>query len=139
MLLATDALQHAACKRILIVRGEGGRELLAETLKQRGARVEYAEVYRRRIASASLNELLPPAQRDTINIIIVTSNEILSTLVDMAKGDYRTWLLRTPLAVIGMRTAALARELGFTYPPIMAKAASDAALMEAIEQWGGQR
>lgn len=46
-LLAHPALEDVAGKRVRIVRGDGGRELLAETLTQRGATVDYVAVYRR--------------------------------------------------------------------------------------------
>ena len=46
-LLALPELANVAGKRVIIFRGAGGRELLGEALAARGARVEYAECYRR--------------------------------------------------------------------------------------------
>lgn len=46
-LLAEHALRDVAGKSVTIVRGESGRELIAETLRTRGAEVHYLSVYRR--------------------------------------------------------------------------------------------
>ncbi len=55
-LLAADELADMTGRRVLIVRGRGGRELLAETLRNRGAAVDYAEVYERRLPAADSDE-----------------------------------------------------------------------------------
>jgi uroporphyrinogen-III synthase len=49
--LALDCLRDLTEKRVLIMRGESGRELLAETLRDRGASVDYIALYRRHCAS----------------------------------------------------------------------------------------
>lgn len=45
--LSLSCLADLRERRILVLRGEGGRALLGETLAQRGARVDYLELYRR--------------------------------------------------------------------------------------------
>lgn len=55
-LLAADELADMQGRRVLIVRGRGGRELLADTLRERGAGVDYAEVYERRLPEAQAGE-----------------------------------------------------------------------------------
>lgn len=134
-LLATEALQNVAGKRIVIFRGEGGRELLAETLAQRGARVEYAEVYRRVQPRADVTGLMKLWARGEIDVVVVTSNESLQNLFDMVGPLGRQWLRETPLVVISERTAELAHSLGFRRPPSIASQASDTGLVEAIARW----
>ena len=46
-LLTVPEIINVAGKKILIVRGVGGRDVLAETLKTRGAHVSFAECYQR--------------------------------------------------------------------------------------------
>src|SRR5690606_17336275 len=60
-LLALPELQHIDGMKALIVRGSGGRELIAETLRGRGASVDYAELYLRAVPTydaAALRELV---------------------------------------------------------------------------------
>ncbi len=125
-LLAHPALQGVKDTRILIVRGDGGREMLAQTLRRRGAQVDYLEVYRR-----TLPEPVPPWPQP-IDIITLTSSEGLKNLYRMAGAEHRQQLLSLPLVVVSQRTAALARELGFRQAVTVADNASDQALLEAV-------
>jgi uroporphyrinogen-III synthase len=135
-LLAMAELQQVRGKRILIVRGAGGRELLAEALLQRGAQVEYAEVYRRVRPGG---DLAPLQNHGQIDLITATSNESLQNLYDMSTAPQRDWLLTLPLVVIGQRGAELAQRLGFHHPAIIADEASDAGLLQAMLDWRRQQ
>ncbi len=133
-LLATAALNAVAGKNIIIFRGSGGRELLAETLRRRGARVDYAEVYRRVKPGEDFAERLP--QAGEIDIVVVTSQDSLRNLVEMAGAAGRgKWLAQRQLAVISPRVAQLAAELGFTRPALVAAQATDEALLQAMTTW----
>ena len=135
-LLALPEMQNVTGLRVLIVRGQGGRELLAEQLTQRGASVTYAEVYKRICPKTDL-ATLPP--QGPIDLISATSNETLQNLYDMANDDEtRRWLLRTPLVVISPRTAELAQQLGFKHLALIADDASDQGLLNAMQQWRTQ-
>ena len=135
-LLALEALNNVAGKRIVIFRGEGGRELLASTLKQRGAVVEYAECYQR-IKSTITPEDLQKLWSDPspVNVITVTSNEGLQNLYDLVGDRYRQKLLDTPMVVVSERAVQLARQLGFRSPIMVASTASDDAMLEALVNW----
>ena len=131
-LLRLDALQATAVSghRVLIVRGEGGRELLREELGRRGANVGYAEVYSRRSPdAAALDEVWRGARPD---IIVTTSNQGLENLVEITGGGLQDALFATPLVVTSPRARLLAAELGFRGPVAAAPAADDAAVLEAL-------
>lgn len=136
-LLALPPLQQVAGQAILIVRGAGGRELLAATLRQRGARVDYAEVYRRLRPRRPEPQTLAAWRAGGVNIITVTSNEGLQNLYEMVGVAARDWLLDMPLLVVSERSAALARELGFRQPPLVAASASEPSIVETLARWAG--
>ena len=111
-LLALNELTTVGGKSIVIFRGEGGRELLGDTLAARGATIEYAECYRRVRPSGDSQQLLKAWSRGEIHAIIVTSSEALRNLFELVGTLGRHWLRRTPLFVPHERIAAVARELG---------------------------
>lgn len=134
-LLALPALQAVAGKRVVILRGDGGRELLGETLKARGAVVEYAECYRRVRPAADVGGLLKRWARGEIDVVTLTSVEALRNLYDMLGKLGAQWLIKTPAVVASERIAAACSELGFKHPPVVAERASDEALVEALKAW----
>lgn len=111
-LLALPEMQQVSGKRIIIFRGEGGRELLGDTLVARGARVDYAECYRRGIPNADSADLLHAWARGEVHAVSVTSTESLRNLFEMVGKLGRQWLKKTPVFVPHERIAAAARELG---------------------------
>jgi uroporphyrinogen-III synthase len=130
-LLAEPALQEVDGRRILIVRGAGGRETLARTLAERGARVEHAVVYRRQ-PPANAGPLNAALQAGEIDLILITSSEALDNLVRLTAPALRETLLGLPLLVTHPRQAERARALGFGHDPILAREGSDAAIIDAI-------
>lgn len=133
-LLALAALADMHGRRVVILRGNGGRETLYETLTARGAAVDYVEVYRRarpEADPAQIATLLAPGQLDAIT---VTSNETLQNLYDMAGPAGQPLLREIPLVVASPRQAALAARLGFRQGAVIAGHASDEALIAGIVQ-----
>ena len=134
-LLALPAMQNVSGKRIVIFRGEGGRELLADTLRQRGAEVEYADVYRRTRPQPDLERLRRDWARHGMDFICVTSGEGLRNLFEMVGPLVQTWLRQTQLVVVNERLTDIARELGIGPAPIVATDAGDEAMVDAIKSW----
>jgi uroporphyrinogen-III synthase len=138
-LLALSALQEVRDKKIIIFRGVGGREHLAETLRKRGALVQYAECYQRRKPSHDAQLLVQRWAQHALDIIIITSVEGLNNLIGMVGSDARQELLNTPLVVVSKRMAEGARQLGFKAAIICAAKAGDQQLLDALIQWAQQR
>ena len=136
-LLALPELQQVAGNRIVIFRGEGGRELLGDTLKARGADIEYAECYRRTRPRADVTPLLHRWARGEIDIVSLTSVDGLHNLFDMLGPAGQQRLARTPVIVVGTRMAEVCRELGFKTEPWVAAQASDEAILDVIKTWRG--
>ncbi len=138
-LLALPELAAVTGWRILVVRGEGGRDLLARTLSARGARVEYAEVYRRVLPKVDPGPLLARWRQGGVQVAVVTSNEGLRNLFDLLGEAGQQWMTRTPLVAVSPRTVELAGELGYTERPVLAREASDEAIVEALLRWQQDR
>jgi uroporphyrinogen-III synthase len=132
-LLALDELQDMAGRRVIIFRGNGGREHLHDTLVGRGATVEYAEVYRRAcpvVDDELMGALLRPG---VLYGITITSNESLQNLLAMAGTRWQPWLREIPLVVVSGRQAKLAEKLGFRHAAVVAENASDEAIVAALQ------
>jgi uroporphyrinogen-III synthase len=133
-LLALPALQDMRGKQVVILRGNGGRDTLSETLIARGAQVKYVEVYRRTCPRDSDGRLLQLLRDNALDAITVTSNETLQNLFDMAGPQGQSLLRDIPLVVASRRQAALAAQLGFTQGAVLAGHASDEAMAAGVEQ-----
>lgn len=138
-LLALPAMQEVRGRRILILRGDGGRELLAATLRERGAEVTYAECYRRQLPAAPDPATLARLVAGTIDVAVVTSSEGLANLLTLGGAAARARLLATPLVVVGTRQAQAARTLGFHAAIEVAARADDDAILAAVRAWQATR
>ncbi|HWP01379.1 MAG TPA: fused uroporphyrinogen-III synthase HemD/membrane protein HemX [Methylococcus sp.] len=135
-LLAMPELQEVAGRRILIVRGEGGRETLKEELVNRGASVEYAELYRREPSTADVEPLLRAWQAGQIQVLTLTSGAALDHLHRLIPAEYRELVLKTPLVVLSERLRRRALALGFAQVAVTTSA-SDRGLLETLSEKAG--
>ncbi|NOG32570.1 uroporphyrinogen-III synthase [Halomonas sp. TBZ9] len=125
-LLALPSLQRVEQQKVLIVAGEGGRDLLADTLRARGARVTRASVYQRRYQPPDPSGIAR-LESGNFQALIVTSGEQLQHLAKWCDQA----ALNQPLIVSSRRLATLAAELGFRAPTV-ATGATPAALTAAL-------
>ncbi|MBU2641001.1 MAG: uroporphyrinogen-III synthase [Gammaproteobacteria bacterium] len=132
-LLALPQLHEVAGKRVVIVRGVGGRSLLADTLRERGATVDYLECYRRVRPDADATALLANWQAGDIDAVTVTSAETLHNLATLLGDAGRPLLVHTPLFVPHEKIAAAARQFGIAQ--VIATAGGDAGLVDGLINW----
>jgi uroporphyrinogen-III synthase len=137
-LLLHPRLEHAAGRRILIIKGSNGRPFLEQELAQRGAKVVAVDVYRREPATPShavLSALLNSFTAGAVQVISATSLEIASNLLSLAAPALRSEFERVHWLVPGERIAAGVRELGLSAPLLQAESAEDHDLVAALIRW----
>ena len=130
-LLAHTKLQQVAGKSILILRGDGGRELLGETLRTRGASVSYCECYQRYWPNLDGSRLCAKWHTAKIDSVIITSGELLRRLLELVPECERPWLQHLLFIVPSIRVATLVVEAGLP-APLLAAGATHAALLAAL-------
>lgn len=138
-LLEQPQLQDVADRPVVIFRGEGGRELLGATLTARGAKVTYAEAYRRGRPDVDPGPVLRLWSQGDGHVIAITSSEALRNLYEMMGEAGRQRLCSTPLVVGCGRMVDTAREMGFKQTPVVADDPSDEAMLEAVQKWAEKR
>ena len=132
-LLALPELQNVSGWHVMIFRGDGGRELLGDTLRDRGATVEYVSCYRRSKPQQDKSVLLASGP----DAIIVTSSEAMGYLRQMLDDSEHAALRNTALFVPHARIAGLAREQGWTR--VQVTASGDDGMLSALITWAGHR
>lgn len=133
-LLATAAMQNVTNKRILIIRGNGGREHLKQVLQQRGAFVEYLNVYQRIKPETNTSDLEQYLRNNQIAAIVITSAESLKNLLELTPEKVTSLLLQVPLLLINKRIVNIAKEAGFNNKLFVATKASDDAIIESLKK-----
>ena len=130
-LLDLSELQHVSQKNIVIIRGENGREMLAETLKNRGANVYYENVYQREIPQIDCREVSQLITEKRLDLMTITSGEAIQNLVQMLPKSQHDLLKKIPLIVVSERIRTIAKNLGFE-TIALAQTPSDDAILNTI-------
>ncbi len=128
-LLALPELQDIAGKRVMIFRGDGGRELLGDTLKARGASVEYVTCYLRGKPALDAGALIAAAP----DAITVTSSEALGHLSEMLGAAGKTRLANVPLFVPHRRIGDAAGQQG--WQQVFVTESGDDGLLSGLIAW----
>ena len=131
-LLELPELAEVCGKRVLILRGEGGREQLADSLRARGARVDAIACYRRAQPRSDVHGLAEAFRDGAIDVVTITSSEALDNLWSLADESVRTEWRARPTFAPHPRIVAHARELGLS---AVATGGGDAGLIAGLLEW----
>ncbi|GAB6263473.1 uroporphyrinogen-III synthase [Photobacterium sp. 53610] len=127
-LLALPELAQPAGHRVLILRGNGGRELIFDTLVERQARVSYCETYARHWLALDGDLLFRQWQQQDVDTLVVTSGQQLDFLYRLMPAQARPWLCQCRLLVPSERIAKEAKDIGFRCITMVGSASNDALL-----------
>ena len=131
-LLALPELMSPAGKRVLIFRGDGGREQLGEALRARGAQVDYVACYRRAKPQGGTAGLAEAFAQHRIDAVTITSSEGLDNLWELLDDATRALWRGCPTFVPHPRIAERAHALRL---PAVETSGSDAGLIAGLLQW----
>ena len=138
-LLALPEVADVANKHIIIVRGDGGRELIAEKLRERGGQVSYIESYQRCWLSLDTS-IVDEWHKQGVNTILATSNEILKTILQLIDNKDNYWKNKCRWIVASDRIAQQAKACGLKQV-ICSHGASDSAILSCLNnlEWDYDR
>ncbi len=134
-LLAEPSFQDVAGKNVRIIRGNAGRELLAQELNARGASVEYLSVYERRlpvVSAQTMADLEVRWRKGDITVITVMSVQSLRNLVELLPAWCRAQLESTPLVTPAGRVLKEALDRFPASRPILASGPQASDMVEAL-------
>ncbi|HTS22281.1 MAG TPA: uroporphyrinogen-III synthase [Casimicrobiaceae bacterium] len=132
-LLALPELQSVAGKRVVIFRGDTGRELLKSALEARGAQVTQVECYRRARPQAGAAGLIEAWREKRIDAVTLTSSEGLDNLWAILDSEGRRYLAATPAFVPHPRIAEHGQSMGLRETIVTPPA--DAGLLASLLEY----
>lgn len=131
-LLELPTLANVTGKRVVIFRGEGGREFLGSTLRSRGATVDHVPCYRRVAPQSGADGLVEAMREGRAHALTLTSSEGLDNLVAAVGDAGRSLMAQLPVFAAHPRIAERAREHGLR---AVETAGGDAGLLAGVLDW----
>ena len=134
-LVALPNLINVEGKRIAIFRGTEGREFLADSLKARGAEVDYFEVYERNSTKKSCQELMEVINENHVNVLTITSGDSLNILnrLFLESRNTSSNFFHMSMVVPSARIARLAAEFGFEHVKLAQGADTESMILALCE------
>ena len=126
-LLAMPVWQEVRNKKIAIISGGEGRQLLEQSFRERGAHVIQVTAYQRQLPKVEVSAYRDLIEKRQIHAIVCTSFEGVRNLKTLLSD---CWLLlkKIPLIVVSERIKILAHDLGFQTIWVAAGASHEAII-----------
>ncbi len=124
-LLQLPCIATPKAKNILILRGNGGRNLLGNHLKKSGIEPCYVETYQRHWDTKQAKIQALSWQKKQLDTLVVTSGEQLTSLFYSLDQKGQQWLHSCQLLVPSQRILSQAKTLGFTQVACTHSASND--------------
>lgn len=131
-LLALPEMHDVAEQTVMIFRGIGGREVLADTLKARGAHIIFAESYQRINPQTNCTELAQLWNKQQLHAVVVTSSEAMRHLLQMTNNGSDEWLRKVHIFVNHARIAEEAAALALNVH--IADAPGDESMLACLQK-----
>lgn len=131
-LLQLPELAALGGKRVIVFRGEGGREFLGSTLRARGAQVDHVTCYRRVAPTAGTAGLVEAMRAGRAQALTLTSAEGLDNLLAALPPEGVELLTKIPVFAGHPRIAERARDRGLF---AVEASGGDAGLLAALLEW----
>jgi uroporphyrinogen-III synthase len=131
-LLQMPELAELSGKRVVVFRGEGGREFLGNSLRARGAVVDHIPCYRRVAPQSGADGLIEAIREDRAHALTLTSAEGLDNLLASLTAEGLELLSRLPAFAGHPRIAERARERGLS---AIETSGGDAGMLAGILEW----
>ena len=128
-LLNLNDLSSVRQQKILIIKGKGGRTLMADTLKARGAIIEQLETYERKSPDYTTNPLPDVLRKKRINTVLCASGETVTNLLNFLPESEMPQL---SLVVPSQRIASAFAALPFRQVTV-SEGAGNKAVLAALE------
>lgn len=113
-LLSMDIIKGLSQATVLLCKGDNGRPLIEDELKQHGMNLIPISVYRREMPTYDPKFIKAIWQNDLVDIILITSQQSLQHLFSMFGNEAEQWLKDKTYLVLSERLASIARSHGIT-------------------------
>ena len=103
-LLALKALQDLDAKQCVLVKGKGGRTLIATTCKSRGAILNQCVVYERAALEETADSWLDHWREQQITAIVLSSNAAIDAVFNTQSEQHLDWLKQRDFYLVSQRS-----------------------------------